>query len=159
MDSIFKSWPWYIAGPLIGLFVPFLLIAGNKLLGISSSFLHICSVTLNTKKFSASGYNPKKDSWKFWFVVGIAIGAFIAKYLLSSTQIPFLPQSYYSLDGLGLLLAGGFLVGFGTRYANGCTSGHTISGISTFQFSGLMATISFFAGGLIYTYLILPLFN
>ena len=159
MSSTSNTWPWYIAGPLIGLFVPFLLIAGNKLLGISSSFLHVCSITLNTKKFSASGYNPEKNKWKFWFVIGIAIGGFISKYLLSGGTISFLPQNYYTIHGLILLLFGGFLVGFGTRYANGCTSGHTISGISTFQLSGLLASISFFAGGMIYTYLIYPIFN
>lgn len=159
MEKFFETWPWYVVGPLIGLFVPFLLIVGNKMLGISSSFLHVCSIALNTKKFSASGYKADSNRWKFLFVIGIAIGGFIANYFLSHGHTSFLPQNYYSLSGLILLLAGGFLVGFGTRYANGCTSGHSISGISTFQLSGLIATICFFIGGTIYTYLILPLFN
>lgn len=159
MENLFDLWQWYIVGPLIGLFVPLLLIAGNKLLGISSSFFHICSIALNTKKFSAFGYNADSNRWKFYFVIGIMIGAFIAEKFLSTANISFLPESYYSFNGFVLLLAGGFLVGFGTRYANGCTSGHSIAGISTFQLSGLIATISFFAGGLIYTYFILPFFN
>jgi len=117
MESIFDLWQWYIVGPLIGLFVPILLIAGNKLLGISSSFLHICSIALNTKKFSAFGYKTDSNRWKFYFVIGIMIGAFIAEKFLSSTNISFLPESYYSFSGLVLLLFGGFLVGFGTRYA------------------------------------------
>jgi uncharacterized protein len=159
MEATLNVWPWYVAGPLMGLFVPFLLIAGNKLLGISGSFEHICSLVLNTNKFAASGYNVSANRWKFFFVIGITLGGLAAKLFLGAGDVSFLPQHYYSWKGFILLFTGGFLVGFGTRYANGCTAGHTISGISTLQLSGLMATISFFAGGLIYTYFLFPLFN
>lgn len=159
MEAILNVWPWYVAGPLIGLFVPFLLIAGNKLLGISSSFQHVCSLALNTKQFAASGYNAAANKWKFFFVIGIVLGGLTAKLFLGSGDIAFLPQQYYSFKGLIFLFAGGFLVGFGSRYANGCTSGHSIAGIATLQLSGLVATISFFAGGLIYTYFLFSLFN
>jgi len=159
MEPISNVWPWYVAGPLMGLFVPFLLIVGNKLLGISSSFQHICSIVLNTKKFSASGYNAAANRWKFFFVIGITLGGLTANLFLGAGDISFLPQQYYSLKGLILLFIGGFLVGFGTRYANGCTAGHSIAGISTFQLSGLIATISFFVGGLIYTHLLFPFLN
>jgi uncharacterized protein len=159
MESILNTWPWYITGPLIGLFVPFLLIVSNKLLGISSSFQHICSVILNTKEFASSGYNSSSNGWKFLFVIGIALGGLIAKLFLTNQEISFLPEQYYSLKGLIFLFAGGFLIGFGTRYANGCTSGHSISGISTFQLPSLIATISFFIGGLIYTHFLFSLFN
>ena len=159
MEAILNVWPWYIVGPLMGLFVPLLLVVGNKLLGISSSFQHICSILLNTKKFVASGYNASSNRWKFLFVIGITLGGFAAKFFLGAESVSYLPQQYYTLKGLIFLFSGGFLVGFGTRYANGCTAGHTISGISTFQRSGLIATISFFVGGLIYTYCLSPLFN
>jgi uncharacterized protein len=159
MEAILNVWPWYVAGPSIGLFVPFLLIAGNKLLGISSSFPHICSMVLNTKKFAASGYDASSNRWKFFFVIGITLGGLAAKLFLGAGNTSFLPQQYDSLKGLIFLLTGGFLVGFGTRYANGCTAGHSISGISTFQLSGLIATISFFVGGLVYTHFLFPLFN
>lgn len=158
MEAISNVWPWYVAGPLIGLFVPFLLIVGNKLLGISSSFQHICSIVLNTKKFAASGYNASASRWKFFFVIGITLGGLATKLFLGAGEIAYLPPQYHTWKGLIFLCVGGFLVGFGTRYANGCTSGHTISGISTFQLSGLIATISFFVGGLIYTYCLFPLF-
>jgi uncharacterized protein len=157
MEAIFSVWPWYIAGPLIGLFVPCLLIAGNKLLGISSSFEHICSLALNTEKFAASGYNASANRWKFFFVIGIALGGLAAKLFLGSGATDFLPQQYYTGKGLILLFTGGFLIGFGTRYANGCTAGHTISGIATLQLSGFVATISFFVGGLIYTHFLFAL--
>jgi uncharacterized membrane protein YedE/YeeE len=88
-----------------------------------------------------------------------ALGGLTAKLFLGSGAVPFLPQEYYTLKGLVFLFAGGFLIGFGSRYANGCTSGHTIAGISTLQLSGLIATLSFFAGGLIYTYFLFPFFN
>ncbi len=159
MSSILNTWPWYITGPLIGLFVPFLLVVSNKLLGISSSFQHICSIVLNTKKFSVSGYNAASNRWKFLFVIGILLGGLFCKVLLTNPGTTFLPENYYTAKGLTLLFAGGFLVGFGTRYANGCTSGHSISGISTFQLSGLIATVSFFIGGLIYTHFLFSLFN
>ena len=156
MEKIFNTWEWYIAGPLIGLFVPLILIAGNKLLGISSSFLHICSVVLQK---NLPGYDFEKHKWKFYFVIGILIGAFISVHLLTNGSVSFLPDSYYSLSGSMHLLFGGILVGFGTRYANGCTSGHSISGMSTLQLSGLVATISFFIGGLLYTYVLSSLFG
>jgi len=151
--------PWYIAGPLIGLFVPFLLIVGNKVLGISSSFQHICSLLLKTKQFAASGYDGSSNRWKFFFAVGIVIGGLTARLFLGAGDTSFLPQQYYTISGLISLFAGGFLIGFGTRYANGCTAGHTIAGISTLQLSGWMATISFFIGGLIYTYYLFPFLN
>jgi uncharacterized protein len=159
MEAIFNVWHWYIAGPLIGLFVPFLLIAGNKLLGISSSFAHICSLVLNTKKFAASGYNASANRWKLFFVTGIALGGLAAKLFLGAGGADLLPMQYYTWKGLILLFTGGFLIGFGTRYANGCTAGHTISGIATLQLSGLIATISFFVGGLIYTHFLFSLLN
>lgn len=154
MEDILNIWPWYVAGPLLGLFVPFLLIAGNKLLGISSSFPYICSMVLNTKKFATSGFNASSSRWKFMFVIGITLGGLAANLFLGAADASFLPRNYYTMQGLIFLFTGGFLVGFGARYANGCTAGHSIAGISTFQISGLVATISFFAGGLLCTYVI-----
>ena len=156
MENIFNTWPWYIAGPLLGLFVPLILLAGSRLLGISSSFLHICSLVLNK---SVAGYNYDKNKWKFYFVAGILIGGFISVTFLSEGQTSFLPSAYYSPTGMAMLFAGGLLVGFGTRYANGCTSGHTISGLSTLQLSALYATVSFFIGGLFYIHILTPLFS
>jgi hypothetical protein len=92
MEAILNVWPWYVAGPLMGFFVPFLLIVGNKLLGISSSFQHICSIVLNTKKFAASGYNVSSNRWKFFFVIGITLGGLAAKLFLGAGDVTFLPQ-------------------------------------------------------------------
>lgn len=153
MEIINALSKWYVAGPLIGLFVPFFLLFGSKMFGISSSFDYICSVVFpgNSKENISDFVN--KNRWKFYFVIGITIGGWIANFLLSETPAKFLPESYHSLSGYVQLLAGGILVGFGTRYANGCTSGHSITGISTLQKSGIIATIFFFVGGLIMTFL------
>ena len=155
MENIFETWNWYIAGPIIGLFVPILLVATNKLLGISSSFTHICTLLLPATKKMFSDHNWESNSWKLYFVLGITIGGFLSSEFLSETTIAFLPAEYYSPLGFLKLFLGGILVGFGTRYANGCTSGHSITGLATLQFSSLKATISFFIGGLLFTYTML----
>ena len=152
MNTFLGHWDWYIAGPLIGLFVPALLLYGNKSFGISSSFDYMCAVIApkNHKQYfsSFSGAN----AWKVYFVVGIAIGGFISAFFLSSEPVQFLPDKYYSPIGFLQLLIGGILVGFGTRYANGCTSGHAITGLSLLNIGSLKSTVSFFVGGLLYTY-------
>ena len=66
-------------------------------------------------------------------------------------------QSLFTLRGFILMVVGGFLVGFGTRYAGGCTSGHAISGLSNLQWPSLIATCCFMLGGFIMANLILPL--
>jgi len=158
MNAIFEHWDWYIAGPLIGLFVPMLLLFGNKSFGTSSSFDYMCAIAapkIHKKIFSSiSGSN----AWKVYFIVGIAIGSFISISFLSTETVQFLPEQYYSPSGYIQLLIGGILVGFGTRYANGCTSGHTITGFSLLNIGSIKSTISFFVGGLIYTYISLNYF-
>ncbi len=153
MEFFLHSWPWYIAGPLIGLFVPALLLIGNKLFGISSSFDHLCHLSFPKSIANKIKFNSGKDSWKTFFVIGITIGAFVSVHFFSSDTIRFLPINYYSLPGIIKLFIGGFLVGLGTRYAEGCTSGHSITGISLLNKASIKATFAFFIGGLLYTYL------
>lgn len=181
-DWIKQPWPWYVAGPLIGLMIPLLLLIGNKSFGISSSLRHICASCIPAK-ISFFQYDWKKERWNLFFVAGILAGGFIAISLLNNHQpiivnpklqaelatygitnfesiVPidlFTIKSLLSFKGLFITVVGGFLVGFGTRYAGGCTSGHSIMGISTLQFSSLIATICFMAGGFIVANLILPL--
>jgi len=181
MDLIKHPWPWYIAGPLIGLTVPALLLLGNKSFGISSTLRQICAACIPAN-ISFFRYDWKKESWNLVFALGIIIGGFIATYLLS-TPAPvdinpdttvllqqqgvkdfsgLLPQDIFSfsqlftLRGFIFIVAGGFMVGFGTRYAGGCTSGHAIMGISALQWPSLVATCCFMIGGFIMTWFILP---
>ena len=183
MLEFFKQpWAWYVAGPLIGLMVPGLLILGNKTLGISSSLRHVCAACIpaNIPFFN---YDWKKEAWNLVFVAGIILGAFIVANFLSNPnpvdinpklvaelnqygitqQYSLLPeqlfnwQQLFTIRGLFFIVFGGFLVGFGTRYAGGCTSGHAIMGLSNLQLPSLIATISFMAGGFIMANLILPI--
>ncbi len=153
MEFLKGLWEWYIVGPIIGLFVPLFLLFGSKMFGISSSFDYICSFILPDKKGNELKQFVENNRWKFFFVIGIAIGAWVSNFILSDEPTKFLPQNYYSFLGFLQLFLGGLLVGFGTRYANGCTSGHSITGISTLQKSSLIATIFFFIGGLIMTFI------
>ena len=181
LETLKQPWPWYVAGAIIGLIVPILLIIGNKHFGISANLRHACAACFpaGIKFFQ---YEWKKEIWNFFFVGGIILGAFIASTLLANPDpvvvhpalvnelktygiqdynnlLPaelFSFDSLFSLRGLIMLIAGGFLVGFGTRYAGGCTSGHAIMGLSNLQFPSLVATISFMAGGFIMANLILP---
>lgn len=179
--SLFYPWPWYIAGPLIGLTVPVLLLLGNKSFGISSSLRHICAACLPTK-VPFFQYDWKKEMWNLFFVSGIVIGAFIAARLLANPEpmqihsdlvadlnrvgltdlSGLMPEQLFgwhaltTVRGWLMMVMGGFLIGFGTRYAGGCTSGHSIMGLSTLQWPSLVATCCFMAGGFVMTYLILP---
>lgn len=181
LEQLQQPWPWYTAGIIIGLLVPALLIIGNKHFGISSNLRHICAACLpaGIKFFQ---YDWKKEIWNFFFIGGITAGAFIASYWLSDPNpvaiAPALAEelhgygitefsglvpselvswdSLFTLRGFILLIVGGFLVGFGTRYAGGCTSGHAIMGLSNLQLPSLIATCCFMAGGFIMANLILP---
>ena len=181
MESIKQPWAWYIAGPLIGLIVPSLLLMGNKSFGISSTLRQVCAACIpaNIPFFK---YDWKKESWNLFFALGIIIGGFIATNWFSNAQAVninphteaslrqegvkdfsgLLPKDVFSfnqlftLRGFIFIIAGGFLVGFGTRYAGGCTSGHAIMGISSLQWPSLVATCCFMIGGFVMTWLILP---
>lgn len=181
MEFLKQPWPWYVAGPLIGLTVPALLILGNKTLGISSSLRHICAACIPAK-IPFFSYDWKKELWNLFFVAGIFLGAVIVASFFSNPnpvdinpkliaelhtygiidRQSLLPEQLFNwhqvltAKGLFFMVFGGFLVGFGTRYAGGCTSGHSIMGLSNLQLPSLIATISFMAGGFIMANLILP---
>lgn len=182
LEIIKEPWPWYVAGPLIGLTVPALLIMGNKSFGISSSLRHICAacVPANVNFFK---YNWKKEAWNLFFVLGIFFGGLItSQFLVNPNEITVNPdlkeelagygitdysnlvpvqlmnfESLLTLRGFILMVVGGFLVGFGTRYAGGCTSGHAIMGLSNLQWPSLVATVCFMIGGFLMANFILPI--
>ncbi|MBE2222676.1 MAG: YeeE/YedE family protein [Anaerolineae bacterium] len=161
LEWILEPWPWYVTGPLIGLSVPLLLLLTGKNLGISASLRHIGAICAPRSKlpYLSKDYNWRNHIWNLIFVLGIIIGGFIGNFILSAEPAAFLPTSYQSLGGIALLFSGGILIGFGTRYADGCTSGHTIMGLSALNWPSLVASIFFFVGGIISTWLILPLFG
>lgn len=153
MDWIMQPWPWWAAGILIGLTVPLLYILAGKGFGISTSLQEAGALCVpNSKLDYFSKFDRKGGLWTLVFVLGIAIGSVIADRFLSAKPTEFLPESFATTTGAIKLLVGGFLIGFGTRYAGGCTSGHSITGISNLNLPSLVATIFFFVGGLAVTW-------
>jgi uncharacterized membrane protein YedE/YeeE len=183
VEFLSQPWPWYVAGPLIGLMVPLLLIFGKKVFGISSNLQHLCAA-IAPRNIPLFNYDWKREGgWNLVFFLGIALGGFLAGVVfqnpapvqisqatvsdLQALGVPheegLLPRALFSLSALlgwqgwVLMVLGGLLIGFGTRYAAGCTSGHAISGLSNLQLPSLIAVIGFFIGGLLVTHLVLPL--
>jgi len=183
MDFILKPWPWYVSGPLISL-VMISLIYFGKHFGMSSNLKTFCSIGGAGKYASFFKFDWKAEKWNLAVVVGAVIGGFIAVTFLSDGSVINLnPQTVddlktlgfadagasllppelfnwsaaFSASGLLILIGGGFLVGFGTRYAGGCTSGHAISGLSNLQLPSLIAVIGFFIGGLLMVHVLFPL--
>jgi uncharacterized membrane protein YedE/YeeE len=147
---LLNPWPWWLAGPLIGLTVGLLLIFGGRSLGVSSTFRHLCTLAFPKSRLPYLAHNDVREkAWSLLFVLGIALGAFIAVRFLSAKSVEFLPAHYHTYSGALKLLAGGVLIGFGTRWARGCTSGHAIMGLASLQKPSLYAVLSFFAGGLL----------
>ncbi|WP_294822469.1 YeeE/YedE thiosulfate transporter family protein [uncultured Flavobacterium sp.] len=184
MYSFFGTWPWYISGFIIGA-VMLALIYFGKTFGMSSNLRTLCTIMGAGKTSEFFRFDWKAQRWNLAVVVGAMIGGFIAVAFLSDgtgvqlnpktvnelQQIhidtpakgELLPQSLTSAEALqdpkiiGILLLGGLLVGFGTRYAGGCTSGHAITGLSNLQLPSLIAVIGFFIGGLLMSWIFLPL--
>jgi uncharacterized membrane protein YedE/YeeE len=182
MFEILKQpWAWYVAGPLIALNL-FLLLYFEKRFGISTSLKTTCNILGAGKISNFFNYDWKQDSWLMLYVLGSIIGGFIAFQFLDAgapvivsaktsaalnelnivANQSFLPneifgiENVFKLKNLAILIVGGMLIGFGTRWANGCTSGHAIAGLSDLQLPSLVAVIGFFIGGLIMTFLIIP---
>ena len=181
IDFISQPWPWYVAGPLIGIVVPILFLIGGKQFGLSENLRHMCAMLPGKAEFF--NYDWKNGAWNLTLILGIVIGGWIGTSLLANPDTigisdatksdlallgitgfdDMLPMDIFSFEGLAsmrgflMIVVGGFLVGFGTRYAGGCTSGHAISGLADLQLPSLVAVIGFFVGGLIATFLLLPI--
>ncbi len=183
IEFVSQPWPWYVAGPAIALVMLLLLLFGRTF-GVSSNLRTMCSI-FGAGNFSEFfKIDIKQHSWNLVFVIGAIIGGYLAaNYLTISEEILLNPATILNLESLGIssvgsqylpselfgaetltsvkgisiLLGGGFLVGFGARYAGGCTSGHAISGISDLQIPSLIAVVGFFIGGLIMVHFLIPI--
>ncbi len=183
MEWIFEPWPWYVSGPLIT-GVMFLLIFMDGRFGMSSNLRTICTICGAGKKIEFFDFNWRAQRWNLIVVLGAVIGGFIGANLLSndvavainpdtisileglgfsSAGDEYLPDKLFSIEAMGnvkslaILLIGGMLIGFGARYAQGCTSGHAISGLSNLELPSLIAVIGFFIGGLVMVHLLFPI--
>ena len=183
MEFITHTWHWSVAGFLIAL-VMLLLNYFGKVFGMSSNLRSFCSMTGVGSKVPFFDWDWKSQRWNLVVVFGAMIGGFVAVHFLSdASNVALNPKTIEQLSAMGIdspdgkllpdsmfgnqifqspkmifiLIIGGVLIGFGSRYAGGCTSGHAISGMSNLQLPSLKAVIGFFIGGLIMSHLILPL--
>ncbi len=181
-EIIHAPWPWYVAGPMITLVMVLMFFFG-KTFGVSSTLKTICTIGGADKLSDYFKFEWKATTWNIVFVAGAFLGGFIASNFMAPEQAialnpdtidalkmygdpnpgtTFIPEVIFSwenlftLQGFIFMVVGGFFVGFGTRYAEGCTSGHAISGLSNLQWPSLVAVVGFFIGGLTVTHLLLP---
>jgi uncharacterized membrane protein YedE/YeeE len=180
LEVLSRPWPWYVAGPLIGLTVPLLLVLGNRQFGVSSNLRHLCAAVC-PGGVAFFEYDWKGGVWNLAFMAGIFVGGVIAGTLLAGPPPDIAPGTRAALAALDIttvsglappevfawsalltmrgfvsIVIGGFLVGFGTSYAGGCTSGHAVAGLADLQLPSLVAVVGFFGGGLLTTFLVLP---
>lgn len=183
IDFLTRPWPWYVAGPLLGLFAPLLLLVGNKVFGISTNLRHLCAA-MAPRGIEHFRYDWRGEGgWNLAFALGIVVGGVLGGVVLANPEpvaiaastradlaalgirdftglVPddlFGWASLATLRGIVVLVVGGFLVGFGTAWAGGCTSGHGISGVADLQPASFVALAAFFVGGLLGTFVLLPL--
>lgn len=183
MENILEPWPWYVSGPLIALIMLLLLMVGKNF-GMSSNLRTICALCGAGKVSDFFKFDWRTQKWNLLVVLGTIIGGYLSSYYLSndttvaisentvqslkslginSAGTAYLPTELFSIESLSsfknlaILLIGGLLVGFGARYAGGCTSGHAISGLSDFQLPSLIAVVGFFIGGLVMVHFLFPL--
>ena len=184
IETLQQPWHWFFGGLSIFLVMTLLLFLG-KSFGVSSSMSTLCSIAGAGKKFDFFDFDWKSRLWNISFVVGALLGGFVAAhYLMDDAAIAisastleslqnngiaapkpgqilppelFNSENIFSLKGLIILITGGFFVGFGARFAGGCTSGHAISGLSNLQLPSLISVVGFFIGGLFMSHFLLPL--
>ncbi|MGH7476941.1 MAG: YeeE/YedE family protein [Longimicrobiales bacterium] len=183
IDLIREPWPWYVAGPILGLIVPALLLIGNKAFGMSSTLRHLCAASLPGRAEFFRYDWKRSGAWNLAMAAGVLVGGWVAATWLggggpvaiSGATVADLtalgvrdfgglvPADVFSLPalltpaGAVCIVLGGVLVGFGAAYAGGCTSGHTLSGLADLQLPSLLASAAFFAGGALATHFVLPL--
>lgn len=156
----------------------------GKVFGMSSNLRSLCAIAGAGKHVSFFDFDWKAQRWNLVVVLGAMLGGFVAVHYMSDVfnvsinpktisqlaqlgiEAPngkLLPNALFGLGAfqspkmIALLIIGGFLIGFGSRYAGGCTSGHAIAGMSNLQVQSLKAVIGFFIGGLVMSHFIFPL--
>ena len=183
--AISQPWHWAFSGFMISV-VLFIMNYLGKSFGVSTTFKVMCSAVGAGKKYSFFNINMKDEYWRIAFAVGTIFGGFltflffqspepvaISEETITHLQVwgihypettaegrGLIPEDLFNFSnpgGIILLIVGGFLIGFGSRYAAGCTSGHAITGLAHMQLPSLITVIGFFIGGLLMTWILMPL--
>ena len=182
LEFIQQPWTWYVSGIIIALIL-FLMLFFGQSFGFSSNLRTMCAIAGAGKKVKFFDFNWRTQIWNLVFLIGAIVGGFVTHQFLSTDEPVKIAAStindlaklgigaptsvqpseifgwdaVLSLKGFLILAFGGLMVGFGSRYAGGCTSGHAISGLADLQAPSLIAVIGFFIGGLAMTFIFLPL--
>ncbi len=186
IEFISQPWPWWVAGPMIAL-IMFILLFFGKEFGMSANFRVMCAADGAGDLADFFKFDWKSQGWNLLVALGAVFGGYLAArhftpvdgniahvsaatveslqelgFNFEEGHVPLIPEFYdwkalFTMRGLLVIVVGGFLVGFGARYAGGCTSGHAISGMSALQLGSMYAVVGFFAGGLFMTHVIFPL--
>ncbi|MCB0662996.1 MAG: YeeE/YedE family protein [Saprospiraceae bacterium] len=181
IEFISQPWHWAVSGAAIA-GILFLMTYIGRSFGVSMAFKNFCTIAGAGNKFEFFRFDIKEEYWRLTFIAGAVVGGYIAATALASPEAVdiseatinhlkedygwnypqgdgFLPVDFFNfgnLKGVIISIVAGFLIGFGARYGDGCTSGHAISGLSHLQLPSLLTVIGFFIGGLIMTWLIMP---
>jgi hypothetical protein len=149
-------WSGWIGGIAVGLYALFQLIVSGKLLGVSTGFGNVCSY-ISKASFFKEGEYTKPGNWRLWFLIGLPLGGIIAaltspgavtlSFNLGTLYESVMPNALW-MKAL-VLFGGGIMIGYGARLAGGCTSGHSIAGISLMNPPSILASAGFFAGGIL----------
>jgi uncharacterized protein len=182
-SALLGPWPWYVSGPLIALVMTTLIFLGRNF-GMSSNLRTLCAISGAGKCADFFRFRWRDQLWNLVFAAGAMAGGWLMQQWGSTaasvtlnpqvtSQLTQLgvdvtdgwgpqmlfgtSQAWPGMAGLATLIVGGFLIGFGSRWAGGCTSGHAISGLSDRQRGSLIAVIGFFIGGVVMTWWVFPI--
>lgn len=152
-----KTWPWWAAGIGIGLTAVGLAWFTARRLTVMGGYEDACSLAVKNPVF-----NPSPSRWKLWFILGLPLGGLFAgaghwcwTWLYGRLDAVTFGVLFWKILWL---LAGGFLVGFGARWAGGCVSGNSIMGVSLGNKMSIFATVAFLAVGIILANLLFRVF-
>ena len=144
---------WAIAGAGIAAVTLTLMLVASRRLGISTGFEDICSLVLNAPYFRRASLLSAR-SWRLPFLAGLVLGGVLSAVLAGGWEPTWALGMLDQRIGLGpagklaWMFVGGLFIGFGTRLANGCTSGHGIFGMSNLEGASLASTVTFMAVGI-----------
>lgn len=159
-------WNGWLGGALIGVFVIAMAWIAGKPLGCSTAYGNVCGFVSRLRYFHSGPYE-NNDNFRLWFMFGLPLGGLIAaltspgeivaSFSLGSLYDSVLPEAL--VPRALVLMLGGVMIGFGSRMAGGCQSGHSIMGIGLRNVPSIVASIGFFIGGIVAVQLLFGIFG